>query len=1813
MRNWRKQLAGITMCAMVLLSLGTHLQAAAPPNIVTYQGRVLNDNGVPVSNSSLNMRFWLYSASSGGTCVWSNSSSDCDSNTPASTTTRSVSLTTGLFTQNLGDTGDSFASIPDTVFGDNTSIYLEVEIAGETLSPRKQLTAAPYALNAQRLDGIDSTGFLASTGDTGTGDYDFTGAVLQGASPLVFEGSTADDFETEFSFNEPTADRTITFQNASGTVAFTSDITASEWVTGTNGTVEPDDAVIIGTDAAFSYGSGGVGDLRVTDELEVLGDTWIDTDLVVGAFTSSTETLSNTGFSLGGDDLFVAGTMGVEGNIYTDAGFVASTDTTFSSGTITTTGSTDLLLAIAGGDITFNQATTLGDGAQTLAIDTSDWDISATGVMTGIGDITSDGTISASDLSCTDCLDFDELSDSLALDASTTVALDSAESLTFNNTGTGDIVFDLKSTGDLLFKDNGTTELSWLDSGLLAFDPTSEGISLAGTTIDLDGDRDTSISASSDDALKFELGGVASAIEFTTPQLADAASSGEESLAEFNLTTPADSTGTNIHSAVQIDLDIGNATGGTNSAIGLSIDSMTGDAQVNDLYGISIGDLTGTSATNEVGLKIGAGWDASIYFTDTSTNQINIADGSRLAIRDDGGVDVAIFQDVSNSANHIIGVDADTGLLFDSNADTDNDITSLNNEDLRIAAGGTGELVFGVDGDTGVQIEATATTDVEHLLEITNSGFASSTDATNALSIDYAISNASGDAINIGPTFTANGSDSYNAINIAPFTPSVSGSGNMLHGLSIGAPSGVDSNANIDGHAILLNDGWDNQIFYNDSSTRIQLQNGGSIEYHDGTNTLATLTDNGVSGTLSINTVTSPSILDIVGGNSQGTNPGGNVQIAAGINAGDPSGGAGGDVTLSGGAGAGNGTVARDGGDITLDGGNTTIGTGNGGVINLTGGSSNTGSGGDVTITGGASTSGSSGDVYILSGGTPTAVPVNGGDIGITSDDDFMLSSDDDFSLAVTSTNAVVNLFDNNVTKTIDIGGVNNDSDDTVKIATNSTTADNIEIGNNHASTVFALTGGNDWFITSSGVVDFAEYTIDTVASSTTALCWDNSGTSAIIDCTGTPTADYAEMFPVEAGTTYGDLMMLGTQEVTTMEGDTITQLVKAVSPYQETIVGIVANNYGDFSSTGYNINEEDNPMPIALVGRVPVNVVAEGGSISRGDYLTTSSTPGAAMKANGVGRVIGMAIDDWDGVSPTVMVQVHNSFYLGDVINTDGTSTVITDNVVMSGHGSATSSNRSVDSYGLTFRGSAWNGSEAEVVEMMMQNVVEDEDNYRLSFSNNTDTEVAYITNEGTMHIAGDMVIGGKLYPSDRGEAQTDKYIFYDGSAGAGGDFMRTNAKGWAAGSYDYAEMFPSQQVLKAGEVVAFSGTNEEVRRATGSDTERLAGIVSTRPGFIAGHNEAGAHPIALAGRVPTYVSTENGSISVGDALTASSTAGVAMKATEEGQIIGYALENYTGSESDNLIVVFVNVGDWNGEVEAEVPGTTNVASQTGGTATNFASLNMSGNINMGTHNILGIGRLQGMNAWSIEADGTIKTEGLVKNVIDSYQGTRVETIAVTSPEATITLTGTATLENGSAEIRFENVVPEYNDVISATAPIRVVVTPNGPSSLYVSEKDQNHFVVKSFAGSSEVEFDWMVSAYRKGFDPDVTEVVVEEAEDTVTEDATEEENLDETISEETTDEDSVEDTEADASEDASSEEVMDEDTDTVSSTDDETVEEVVEEVVEDEPADEVTEEESETDVTEEPATPESPVENLVDSISQDDGDESVEEPSDS
>ena len=57
-----------------------------------------------------------------------------------------------------------------------------------------------------------------------TGSLNLTGAVLSGASPLVFEGKTDDGNETTFAITEPTSPRTITFPDTSGTVVLTGNL-----------------------------------------------------------------------------------------------------------------------------------------------------------------------------------------------------------------------------------------------------------------------------------------------------------------------------------------------------------------------------------------------------------------------------------------------------------------------------------------------------------------------------------------------------------------------------------------------------------------------------------------------------------------------------------------------------------------------------------------------------------------------------------------------------------------------------------------------------------------------------------------------------------------------------------------------------------------------------------------------------------------------------------------------------------------------------------------------------------------------------------------------------------------------------------------------------------------------------------------------------------------------------------------------------------------------------------------------------------------------------------------------------------------------------------------------------------------------------------------------------------------------------------------------------------------------------------------------------------------------------------------------------
>ncbi|HEX6977454.1 MAG TPA: hypothetical protein VF185_03860, partial [Patescibacteria group bacterium] len=79
---------------------------------------------------------------------------------------------------------------------------------------------------------------------------------------------------------------------------------------------------------------------------------------------------------------------------------------------------------------------------------------------------------------------------------------------------------------------------------------------------------------------------------------------------------------------------------------------------------------------------------------------------------------------------------------------------------------------------------------------------------------------------------------------------------------------------------------------------------------------------------------------------------------------------------------------------------------------------------------------------------------------------------------------------------------------------------------------------------------------------------------------------------------------------------------------------------------------EGPNKVLVALVGQVPVKISTTSSPINPGDYITSSSEAGKAMKAINPGYTIGKALEAWDPSSgkTTINVAIHNSYFEGDL-----------------------------------------------------------------------------------------------------------------------------------------------------------------------------------------------------------------------------------------------------------------------------------------------------------------------------------------------------------------------------------------------------------------------------------------------------------------------------------------------------------------------------------------------------------------------------------
>jgi hypothetical protein len=72
---------------------------------------------------------------------------------------------------------------------------------------------------------------------------------------------------------------------------------------------------------------------------------------------------------------------------------------------------------------------------------------------------------------------------------------------------------------------------------------------------------------------------------------------------------------------------------------------------------------------------------------------------------------------------------------------------------------------------------------------------------------------------------------------------------------------------------------------------------------------------------------------------------------------------------------------------------------------------------------------------------------------------------------------------------------------------------------------------------------------------------------------------------------------------------------------------------------------DNEGEVPLALVGRVPCKVDASYGDIAVGDLLTTSPTPGHAMRCDDpvtcVGAIIGKALEPLEEDTGVILVLV--------------------------------------------------------------------------------------------------------------------------------------------------------------------------------------------------------------------------------------------------------------------------------------------------------------------------------------------------------------------------------------------------------------------------------------------------------------------------------------------------------------------------------------------------------------------------------------------
>jgi len=144
----------ILLSVILAFLVGTSaVGAAPPPPYLTYQGHLYDSTGLPVADGAYEFAFSLWATGMAGTRLWGPE-------------TQTLTVRQGYFAATLGQQ----TPLPAL----SSTVYLEITVNGETLTPRQPLQSVAFALNAEVAETAQDSVTLAGQGADYYRDWQYT-------------------------------------------------------------------------------------------------------------------------------------------------------------------------------------------------------------------------------------------------------------------------------------------------------------------------------------------------------------------------------------------------------------------------------------------------------------------------------------------------------------------------------------------------------------------------------------------------------------------------------------------------------------------------------------------------------------------------------------------------------------------------------------------------------------------------------------------------------------------------------------------------------------------------------------------------------------------------------------------------------------------------------------------------------------------------------------------------------------------------------------------------------------------------------------------------------------------------------------------------------------------------------------------------------------------------------------------------------------------------------------------------------------------------------------------------------------------------------------------------------------------------------------------------------------------------------------------------------------------------------------------------------------------------------------------------------